>query len=207
MSGVRAADPSEVDTVVAILVAAFQDDPVSRWIFPGGERRRTGAHPAFFRAVVETAFATGRVEVTTDHSAAMLWTPSGDGGDGGDDEPVPGLAAAELDRLGAFLGLIAEREPAAAHWHAQFIGVVPGRQREGLGARLLRHGLDRYDADAVPTYLEASSPDSARLYRRLGFGDHSPAFAPPGGPPMLPMWRDPRVTGGYSAPSNARRQT
>jgi hypothetical protein len=55
-----------------------------------------------------------------------------------------------------------------------------------------------------PTYLEASSPDSVRLYRRPGFRDHGPAFAPPGGPPMR---RDSCVTGGYSAPSNARRQT
>ena len=40
MSGVRAADPSEVDTVLGILVEAFQDDPMSRWVFPDAERRR-----------------------------------------------------------------------------------------------------------------------------------------------------------------------
>ncbi len=187
MSDVRAAGPSEVDVVVGILVAAFQDDPMSRWVFPGDDRRRTRAHPAFFRALAELGLAAGSVDLTTDHSAAVIWTPAG--GDG--DLMIPGLDDDELHRLGALLGLMAAREPREPHWHAQFIGVRPGRQREGVGARLLRHGLDRYDAAGAPTYLEASSPDSTRLYRRLGFADHGPAFAPPGGPPMQPMRRPP----------------
>ncbi|MEV6877870.1 GNAT family N-acetyltransferase [Amycolatopsis sp. NPDC051128] len=187
MSDVRAADPSEVDTVAGILAAAFQDDPVSRWVFPGDERR-TGAHPVFFRAIAEAGFAAGRVEVTADGSAAIVWLPGGeDGGDGS----IAGLKVAEAGRLGVLLGMMADREPPERHWHAQFLGVVPGRQRQGVGGRLLRHGLDRFDAEGVPTYLEASSPDSARLYRRLGFRDHGPAFAPPGGPSMQPMRRAP----------------
>ncbi|WP_328450474.1 GNAT family N-acetyltransferase [Amycolatopsis sp. NBC_00438] len=189
MSDVRSAGPSDVDAVVGILVAAFQDDPMSRWIFPGDDRRRTGAHPAFFRALTDLAVATGSVDLTADHTAAVIWTPAG--GDGGGDVLIPGLDDDELHRLGVLLGLLAAREPREPHWHAQFIGVRPGRQREGLGARLVRHGLDRYDAEGASTYLEASSPDSARLYRRLGFTDHGPAFSPPGGPPMQPMQRPP----------------
>ncbi|MFJ1761533.1 GNAT family N-acetyltransferase [Amycolatopsis sp. NPDC088138] len=189
MSDVRSAGPSEVDAVVGVLVAAFQDDPMSRWVFPGDDRRRTRAHPAFFRALAELGIATGNVDVTTDHTAAVIWTPAGGEIDG--DFLIPGLDDDELHRLGALLGLMATREPREPHWHAQFIGVLPGRQREGLGERLLRHGLDRYDAEGAWTYLEASSPESARLYRRLGFTDHGPAFAPPGGPPMQPMQRLP----------------
>jgi len=187
VSDVRAARPAELDTVVGILVAAFQDDPVSRWVFPGAERRRTGAHPAFFREIAAAGFAAGHVDVTGDLSAAVIWLP----GDAGGEASIEGLEPAELDRLGVLLGLMARREPGEPHWHAQFIGVLPGRQRRGTGSRLLRHGLDRADAEGLPTYLEASSPDSTRLYRRLGFGDHGPAFRPPGGPPMQPMWRAP----------------
>ncbi|MFI5592612.1 GNAT family N-acetyltransferase [Amycolatopsis sp. NPDC051758] len=189
MTGVRAAEPSELDTVAAILVAAFQDDPLSRWVFPGDERRRTGAHPALFRELLTAGVATGSVDVTEDRSAAVIWTPRT--GEDGDDAPIVGLEPAELDRLGVLLGMMADREPPEPHWHAQFIGVVPGRQGQGLGGRLVRHGLDRYDAQGEPTYLEASSPDSARLYRRLGFRDRGPAFSPPGGPPVQPMWRAP----------------
>ncbi|MGW5722938.1 GNAT family N-acetyltransferase [Amycolatopsis sp. NPDC003865] len=187
MSDVRAAEPAELEAVLAILVAAFQDDPVSRWVFPGDERRRAVSHPAFFRDLIQAGFAAGGVDVTDDHSAAVIWLPPG----AGDDEPVAGLDPAEQDRLAVLLGMMADREPAERHWHAQFIGVLPGRRRRGLGARLLGHGLARYDAEGVPTYLEASSPDSTRLYRRLGFRDHGPAFRPPGGPPVQPMWRAP----------------
>ncbi|MEU0792114.1 GNAT family N-acetyltransferase [Amycolatopsis sp. NPDC005961] len=186
MSDVRAADPSEVDIVVELLVEAFQDDPVSRWVFPDAGRRRAVSHPAFFGALVEAGFAAGHVDVTGDHTAAVIWLPAG-----GDDEPIEGLDAAEADRLGVLLGLMAAVEPAGPLWHAQFVGVRPGHQGRGIGGRLLRHGLDRADAEGVPTYLEASSPDSTRLYRRLGFRDHGPAFRPPGGPPMQPMRRPP----------------
>jgi ribosomal protein S18 acetylase RimI-like enzyme len=186
VSDVRAAEPSEVDTVIGILVEAFQDDPMSRWVFPDDERRRAVSHPAFFGALLEAGFATGHVDVAEDHSAAVIWLPAG-----GDDEPVEGLEPAEADRLGALLGLMAAVEPAGPLWHAQFVGVRPGLQGRGIGGRLLRHGLDRADAEGVPTYLEASSPDSTRLYRRLGFRDHGPAFHPPGGPPMQPMRRAP----------------
>lgn len=186
MSDVRAVRPSEVDTVLGILVEAFQDDPMSGWVFPDAERRRTVSHPAFFGAILEAGFAAGHVDVTEDHTAAVIWLPPG-----GDDEPIPGLDAAETGRLGVLLGLMAAVEPAGPLWHAQFIGVRPGLQGRGIGGRLLHHGLDRADAEGVPTYLEASSPDSTRLYRRLGFRDHGPAFHPPGGPPMQPMRRAP----------------
>ncbi len=189
MSEFRVAEQSDVDTVVGILVTAFHDDPISRWVFPGDERRRTGAHPAFFGAVVEGAFAGGRIDIAEDLSAAMVWSP---GGDHGDDENPPGLTEAESGRMDVLFGLMGEHAPEEPpHWHAQFLGVVPGRQREGVGGRLFRYGLRRYDAEGLPTYLEASSPESARLYRRLGYRDFCPAFTPPGGPPMQPMWRDP----------------
>ncbi|MEU8635984.1 GNAT family N-acetyltransferase [Amycolatopsis sp. NPDC048633] len=205
MSDVRAADPSEVDTVAGILVAAFQDDPMSRWVFPDDERRRTVSHPAFFGALLEAGFATGHVDVTGDRTAAVIWLPAG--GDG--DEPIAGLDPTEAARLDVLLGTMAGLEPPGPLWHAQFVGVRPGHQGRGVGGRLLRHGLDRADAEGVPTYLEASSPGSTRLYRRLGFRDHGPAFRPPGGPPMQPMRRSPAgaVTGEYSARSTARRQT
>lgn len=185
MSDVRAAVPAERDAVLTILVAAFQDDPMSRWVFPDASRRRSVSHPAFFGALLDAGFEAGHVDVTEDHTAAVIWLPAG----GDDDGPIPGLDAAETDRLGVLLDLMAAREPAGPLWHAQFIGVLPGLQGRGIGERLLRHGLDRADAGGVPTYLEASSPDSTRLYRRLGFADHGPAFHPPGGPPMQPMRR------------------
>lgn len=187
---VRAASLSEVDTVVDVLCEAFQDDPVSGWIFPDEERRMV-AHSIFFRTILRGILAIGGdVDVTDDLSAVVLWSPHGAEGepDGG---AFTGLTEAELGRLGALFELMTKAGPGGEYYHAQFIGVRTSGQRKGLGARLMRHGLDRYSAEGLPAYLEASTPESAKLYRRLGFRDHGAVFAADGGPPMRPMWRDP----------------
>jgi GNAT superfamily N-acetyltransferase len=190
MTAVRTALPSEVDTVASVLAAAFQDDPVNVWLFPSDERR-TVANLAFFRVLTEAALEVGQVDVAP--GAAALWFP------GGPDEgelDVPGLTPAELDRLRAIFRLLNARTPPAdpPHWHVQFIGVSPAQQGHGRGTQLMRHALTRYDAEGVPTYLESSSPRNAPLYRRLGYRDHGGAAftLPNDGPPMRPMWRDPR---------------
>ncbi|RSM52892.1 GNAT family N-acetyltransferase [Amycolatopsis sp. WAC 01376] len=184
---VRAVEPSEMDIVVDVLSEAFHDDPVSVWVFPGDERRAV-ALPIFHRAVLlGTLAAGGHVDVTGDLSAAVLWSPGGE--EDMDGDTFAGLTGEELGRLATLFELMTERAPGGEYHHAQFVGVRKSAQRQGIGARVLKHGLDRYGA--VPAYLEASSPESAKLYRRLGFRDHGPAFAAEGGPPMLPMWREP----------------
>lgn len=184
---VRAAAPSEMDTVVDVLSEAFHEDPVSVWVFPGDERRAV-ALPIFHRAILRgTLAAGGQVDVTGDLSAAVLWTPGGE--EDVDGDAFSGLTGEELGRLAALFELMTKHAPGGDYHHAQFIGVRKSAQRQGCGARLLRHGLDRNGT--VSAYLEASSAESAKLYRRLGFRDHGPAFAAEGGPPMRPMWRDP----------------
>ncbi|GAB3739744.1 GNAT family N-acetyltransferase [Amycolatopsis oliviviridis] len=184
---VRSARPSEMDTVADVLTEAFHEDPVSAWVFPG-EERRPAALTIFHRAIVRgTLAAGGHVDVTDDLSAAVLWTPSGE--EDTDDDAFAGLTGEEIGRLAAVFESMTEHAPGGEYHHALFIGVRRSAQRQGIGARLMRHGLDRNGA--VPAYLEASGPESAKLYRRLGFRDHGPAFAVEGGPPMLPMWREP----------------
>jgi hypothetical protein len=50
--------------------------------------------------------------------------------------------------------------------------------------------LDRCDREGLPAYLEASSPDNARLYRRLGFTSLE-VVRPLGAPPLELMIRTP----------------
>ncbi|MBE1579257.1 GNAT family N-acetyltransferase [Amycolatopsis roodepoortensis] len=186
---IRAAEESEMDTVIDVLSEAFHEDPVSMWVFPGDERRAV-ALPIFHRAVVQGMLAAGgHVDVTGDLSGAAVWAPGGD--EDIDDEAFAGLTGEEIGRLMMVFELMTEHAPVGEYHHAQFIGVRKNAQRRGIGARLLKYGLDRNGP--VPAYLEASSAESAKLYRRLGFRDHGPAFAVEGGPPMLPMWREPSI--------------
>jgi predicted GNAT family N-acyltransferase len=92
------------------------------------------------------------------------------------------------------LHLLESRHPREPHFYLQFAGVAPGRQGLGIGSALLRPVLDRCDAEAMPAYLEATSPRNRAFYERHGF-EVTDELVYPKGPPTWPMWRRPRRGG------------
>ena len=190
---VRPASRSEVDVVARVLSEAFQDDPVSTWVFPGDERRRE-LHPKFFRAFTEAAFADGEVYLAHDRTAASLWFRT-EGGES-PEEFLDRFAALDKDdflRLKEIMELLgangADPEP-PLHW--QFCGILPSAQRKGLGSAIARQHFRRLDADGISCSGEASSTTSLRLWRRHGFVDAGEPYGPPGGPLFYPIRRDPQ---------------
>lgn len=108
-----------------------------------------------------------------------LWDPPAAGGSdpvgplGPGDEPPAGL---DLDLLGGAWERVlldtAQCEavrPTVPHWYLYMIAVSPLARGRGVGSALLRHGLERVDADGLPTHLESTTPASRRLYERHGF--------------------------------------
>ena len=88
--------------------------------------------------------------------------------------------------------LVERRHPRRpAHWYLHYLGVVPARQGQGLGGRLLRPLLDRVDAERLPAFLESSTDRSAALYARNGFAVTGTFDMPGRGPMLRQMWRDP----------------
>jgi ribosomal protein S18 acetylase RimI-like enzyme len=195
---IREAGYGDLASVGRILGAAFQDDPISVWIFPEAERRRS-VQPVFFEAFATLALDSGGVAyLREDEAAATVWFPGGE--DDGDEDDFMArfgmLADDEVATFGHLAGLMAENHPdrvdpdRGAHMHLQFIGVTPDRQRSGIGGELLEHNLAILDKDSTPAYLEASSQLSPPLYQRLGFTHFGVPFGPEGGPKMYPMWRE-----------------
>lgn len=88
------------------------------------------------------------------------------------------------------LTILERRHPRQRHYYLPYIGVRPAAQGRGLGTGLLAPVLERCDRERLPAYLEASSPDNARLYRRLGFTTRE-IIRPLGSPPIELMIRDP----------------
>ncbi len=174
---IRTAGESDHDMVVRLLDEAFQDDPVSGWVFPGEEYRRT-THHRLMAAFTGIVLAEGRIDVTEDGSACALWlpVPADAHGDDGGAKQLRAAVDPDNERVELIGRLTAEIHPAGrAHEYLWMIGVAPGRQGEGLGTALIRRVLDRCDRDGRPAYLEASSARSRALYERLGF---EPARAP-----------------------------
>ncbi|GAA2909093.1 MULTISPECIES: GNAT family N-acetyltransferase [Streptomyces] len=195
---IRTAGEADRESVVRLLDEAFQDDPVSGWVFPGAEARREH-HPGLMAAFTDIVLAAGRIDVTEDGSACALWlSMPADGHDGDpedDDGPAQVREAIDPDneRIELIGRLTAAIHPSGrAHEYLWMIGVAPGRQGEGLGTALIESALDRCDREGLSAYLEASNARSRKLYERLGFEVTGPVLDLPDGPAMWPMWREPR---------------
>lgn len=193
---IRAAGEGDRELVVRLLDEAFQDDPVSTWVFPEAEYRRS-THRRLMAAFTDIVLAEGRVDLTEDGSACALWL-SVPAGEHTDDDDGPAQLREAVDPANErveLIGRLTERiHPThRAHEYLWMIGVAPGRQGEGLGSALIAHVLDRCDRDGLPAYLEASNARSRALYTRLGFTTLTERVLDlPGGPRMWPMWREPR---------------
>ncbi|GAB3898653.1 GNAT family N-acetyltransferase [Kibdelosporangium lantanae] len=177
-----------------VLTEAFMDDPVVCWLFPTpAERRPLQAlfYGHLLERVTAEAYLIGRDE------GASVWLTLAAGQAPDEDRPDTdrnpdfGENGARLLALGQALG---DRHPRhQPHLYLACMGVVRGRQGAGLGSAMLRHRLERADANGLAVYLEASSPRSRALYLRYGFHDHGGPVRVADSPLLWPMWRQPRT--------------
>jgi ribosomal protein S18 acetylase RimI-like enzyme len=151
-------------TAVSTIVEAFAGDPVERWMYPAEAEYR--AHFPRFVA----AFA-GAAIVTATEGAVAVWLPPGAQPDG---DAIAAVMAetvepAKHEDLFATAAQMDDAHPRFAHWYLPWLAVRPERQGDGLGAALLREGLERVDADGLPAYLETPNPRTIPFYERHGF--------------------------------------
>ncbi|MGW5864268.1 GNAT family N-acetyltransferase [Streptomyces sp. NPDC055239] len=201
---IRRAGESDRADVVRLLDEAFLNDPVSSWVFPDeGHRRRK--HGALMEAFLDLALSEGFVDITEDGAAVALWwsvpadgDADGDGSGDADEEEGPAQLREAVDpdnvRIEEIGRITGEAHPTdRAHQYLHLIGVSPERQGEGLGSALIEAVLERCDREGTHAYLEASNSRSRELYTRLGFAVTGDAIELPDGPPLWPMWREPRL--------------
>jgi ribosomal protein S18 acetylase RimI-like enzyme len=197
-SSVRKAALADTPRLAQTLASAFQDDPVIAWIFPDQHHRRR-VLPAFMEfRLRKLAFPHDEVWMTADRAAAAVWLPP----PGRWQLPLfqrlrllPGLVRFLGRRTASILGGLERMEARhphnPPHWYLFILGTEPAAQGRGLGSALLAHMLARLDADQMPAYLESSSERNLAWYGRHGFKVTN-EVAIPGGPPIWPMWREPR---------------
>lgn len=174
---------AQEDRTIATIVAAFENDPVERWMFPElGEYERH--FPTFVRAFGGEAFAHGTAWQVDDFAAVALWLPPGAEADAEAIGRVfaETVAAGKQDDLAAVAGQMDDLHPDEPHWYLPWLAVDPARQGEGLGGALLEECLARVDADRMPAYLETPNPRTVPLYERHGFevtGEAAAGSCPP----------------------------
>jgi hypothetical protein len=180
----------DADELAGVLATAFHEDALTRWIVPDDARRRA-VLPGFFRVFVDLSLAHGTVFTTSAHDGVLLALPPGG-------TPLCARQEREIERrMRDLLGpdteryleiaaLQGERHPAEPHWYISFCGVA--RERRGVGRALATAFLTRC---AGPMYVEASSAGGLTGAHLMGFRPRGNPIVVPGGPELVPLWRQP----------------
>ncbi len=189
----RAATAAEVTPLAQALAAAFARDPVWSWLLRDDRTRRRRLERFFAVELEHVILPAGTAWTTGDLAGGVLTTPP-------DRWRVPIAQQARhaptlmsvfgraVPRALAFLARLESRHPREPHLYIPYAGVRPERQGEGVGRGLMERAIA--EAGGLACYLEATSPDNARLYRRLGFEDvGTMTFL--GSPPVALMRRPP----------------
>lgn len=178
--------------VTDILLAAFRDDPALRGLYPT-DLDYIRYTPGLIMAFAGRAFGAGTVDTDREGHAAALWFPPGLSPD--TDAVVHHLGLSvpgkRLPQLTAGLAAQAALRPPEPHWFLPWMGVVPEAQGMGIGAALLRDGIERADADRLPVHVEATTRRAAGFYARHGFTTRAVVDLP-GYPEITTMWRPAR---------------
>jgi len=192
MKDVAIVPPAGAEQALAVIVRAFENDPMTQWSFPGA-REYTERFSAVVRAVAGRAFAHGSAHQVDGYAGAALWLPPGVEPD---HEALEALFASSnptprQKEIAAVVQQMAHYHPTEPHWFLPFIGVDPAHHHKGYGSALLRFALRQCDSDHLPAYLESSNVANIPLYQRHGF-EVVGTIQVGSSPPLTPMFRTAR---------------
>ncbi|OKI00431.1 puromycin N-acetyltransferase [Streptomyces sp. CB02923] len=191
---VRPATRADLPRILRTLEGAFTDYPLTRHTLAAdGHADRLRRFNELF--VTRVGLDHGRVWVADGGAAVAVWTTP-ETAEAGDvfGELGPRFAEIAGDRAEisaqteAAMGVHRPTEPV---WFLGTVGVDPGRQGQGLGAAVIRPGLEATGAAGVPAFLETSDARNVRFYERLGFEVTADYPLPGGGPRTWAMTHKP----------------
>jgi ribosomal protein S18 acetylase RimI-like enzyme len=192
-----------VDDARRVLVAAFDDDPVFRFLWPGDAlRRRTLSSIMHHQAVIASQMASGHAAVDSSDRllGAALWVEPGARKNLRQDvrEAVsswPAILRPSSLVTSARIFLMVERlRPKDLHWFLNVIGVDPASQGRGAGAALLELGLAAADDAGLVSWLETGKEGNLAWYERFGFELEDEIHPVAAAPRSFTMRRQPRST-------------
>jgi GNAT superfamily N-acetyltransferase len=194
---VRKASTTDLSQLAGALSRAFVDDPVMSFILPRERGRLHRIQVLFELQLKRVHLPHQECYTTADIAGGALWAPP-------DQWRMPVVTVLQsLPRIVPLLGArlpvalkaisaIERVHPRAPHWYLAVLGTEPAQQGHGVGSALLQPVLERCDREGLPAYLESSKEANLAFYARHGFEVTDTIALPRGGPPVWPMWRDPR---------------
>jgi GNAT superfamily N-acetyltransferase len=95
-------------------------------------------------------------------------------------------------RMIGAISAIEKVHPKEEHYYLEALGTRQDMQSKGVGSAVIRHMLDRCDAEGMPAYLESSNVRNVPFYARHGFETTGEIAVGKGAPTVTAMWREPR---------------
>jgi len=198
MESVGEMRPGDSRAVAEALALAFEDDPITAFLFPD-PASRVRRITRFYRFAIRHLVRHGAGYTDDGIRGGAIWqapSPPRSSRRGALWAGVSMLAtlrsaARRASDLNDTVMRAHYREP---HWYLALLGTVPAHQGHGLGSQLLAPVLARCDDTGLPAYLESSKESNIPFYERHGFrvvGE----LQIPDGPSVWPMLRDPRSSG------------
>lgn len=196
LGAVRVATSNDVPAISASLARAFYDDPVCAFAYPDDPSRARRLE-VFFSIQTRALWHRREIYMNHDHSSVAVWARPG-AWKMSIVDILRGILPVTLrtrPKVSALRGYLAtdKLHPDEPHWYLEFLGTVPERQGEGLGAEVLAPVLHRCDEDNVPVWTWSSNERNLTFYRRQGFDVLGRLDFVPGGPPIFPIRREPRA--------------
>jgi GNAT superfamily N-acetyltransferase len=175
--------------------AAMYDDPMIRWPLPPDVSLKTVEQAT--RPIAAMYVEVGAGWLLDDGWAMAAWIDPAAAARFDELElPTRAAIAPHTDdggaRYGRFWDWLATHIPDEPCWFLDLVAVHPSRQGRGLGARLVRHGLQLAASDGLPAFLETGQQRNVAMYERFGFRVVGAEPAPDGGPTIWFMSTEPQ---------------
>lgn len=197
-SDIRKVTEADVPRVAEALAGAFYDDPlIGHWVVRDESRRMRRLERGFELYVRRIWLRHDECYTTDRLIGGAMWMPPGTWHMNVLQQlwllpPMVAALGRDLPRLMRLLNVFEAKHPHDPHYYLPAIGVEAAWQGKGFGAALLRPILERCDREALPAYLEASSPRNRALYERHGF-EVVEETTVNDSPPFWRMWREPQA--------------
>lgn len=144
-------DRSAKERLAAVMALAFSADPAARWAWPEPHQFLTVFLP-LVTLFGGKSYDHGSAHVIGDFKGVAQWLPPDVHPD--DDAIVAlfteNMAEPKLSDVLFLFEQMAGYHPTEPHWYLPLIGVDPLVHGQGLGTRLMRHGLAACDRDGRP---------------------------------------------------------
>lgn len=183
---VRKVEFHEYKKAAQCLADAFSEDQVSKyfsWCDGFAEKTAKELDQLIYESIVYSHLLNGIVLVAGDFEGISCWMPPGQNMD--DWWTLLRSGAWKLNfKLGKegkaryfkeFLPLLHDtkaecmKERDNESWYLVYVGTVPSARGKGYGKQLIKYVTEIADKEGRASYLEATSPSNAGLYKKLGF--------------------------------------